>query len=229
MPKTTPAGEIWEIIREIARNRVKEQEARAEEREKMTKLRDEIAKERAKNEKKLWTIEEKAAKARKEADEARKETERQFKKTDKRIAELNELFTGQWGKLMEALVDGDLVALLQGQGIDVKGTRNSLKGDFEGERCEFDIVAVNGEEVVVVEVKTTLQVRDVNRFVSRSLKYFTKICQEYEGQTIYGAVAFLKGHESVVSHAVKQGLFVIRATGSSASIVNSKGFMPKKF
>ena len=35
------------------------------------------------------------------------------------MRELNEMFTGHWGKLMEALVDGDLIGLLGGRDIDV--------------------------------------------------------------------------------------------------------------
>ena len=35
------------------------------------------------------------------------------KETDRRLRKLNELFSGQWGKLMEALVEGDLSTLLK--------------------------------------------------------------------------------------------------------------------
>ena len=37
---------------------------------------------------------------------------------------LGELFNGQWGKLMESLVEGDLVGLLQQRGIAVHHTVN---------------------------------------------------------------------------------------------------------
>ena len=44
------------------------------------------------------------------------DADRRMQVTDRRIRSLDELFNGQWGKLMEALVDGDLIELLNGRG-----------------------------------------------------------------------------------------------------------------
>lgn len=86
---------------------------------------------------------------------------------------------------------------------------------------EFDIVAVNGAEVVAVEVKTTLKARQVERFVAR-MQEFTDLMPRYRGSTVYGAVACLKADEASDSYAERQGLYVIRATGSSAGITNER-------
>ena len=51
----------------------------------------------------------------------------------------------------------------------------------------------------------------------------------YAEHTVYGAVAYLKADESSDTYAERQGLFVIRATGSSASITNREGFRPRSF
>lgn len=40
------------------------------------------------------------------------EMDRRFKETGKKIKALEELFVGQWGKLVESLVEGGLVRLL---------------------------------------------------------------------------------------------------------------------
>ena len=42
--------------------------------------------------------------------------------TDRKIKELNTLFTSQWGKLIESLVAGDLINLLNQSDIAVNGT-----------------------------------------------------------------------------------------------------------
>lgn len=42
-----------------------------------------------------------------------KETDRKFQETDKKMRALQNLFEGQWGKLMESLVEGDLARLLR--------------------------------------------------------------------------------------------------------------------
>ena len=160
----------------------------------------------------------------KQTDEQMKKTDLQMKKIHKRIKELNELFTGQWGKLMESLVEGDLIKLLKKKGIDVEVTVQNIKS----KKWQLDIVAINGEEVVVVEVKTTLSLKDVDIFIGK-LKEFKMVLPKYADKKILGAVAYLKANEGSERNAEKKGLYVIRATGSSSSIINESGFKPRVF
>ena len=88
---------------------------------------------------------------------------------------------GQWGKLIESLVEGDLTGLLQRRGIAVQHTVTNPRQNYGERRWEFDIVAINGEEVAVVEVKTTLRVPDIDRFVGR-LNEFPELMPEYAGR-----------------------------------------------
>ena len=157
-----------------------------------------------------------------------RETDRQMKETDRRLKELNKLFTGQWGKLMESLVEGELVNLLKEKGIEVGHTATNLKDNTGERRWEVDILAVNGDEVVAVEVKTTLNVEYVDRFVD-FLKDFKTLLREHRDKKVYGAVAYLRADQSSDIYAEKQGLYVIRATGNSAKIINGKGFRARKF
>ena len=156
------------------------------------------------------------------------EYQKNMKESQKGLKKLRDLFETQWGKLMESLVEGELIKLLNEKGIKVDYTSSRLQGEYKGQSWEFDIIAVNGKEVALVEVKTTLKVKDTEYFISK-LKSFTKWRPEYKGKTIYGAVAYLRSDEHSTKHAEKQGLFVIRATGSSANIINKKGFKPKAF
>ncbi|MDX1907341.1 MAG: hypothetical protein SF053_09935, partial [Bacteroidia bacterium] len=103
----------------------------------------------------------------KETDAKFKETDAKFKETDKRIKEAFELFEGQWGKLIESLVEGDLVNLLRGRGIDIHRTTQRVHGNYQGTNYEFDIIAHDGDAIVVVEVKTTLRVQHVKQFVKK--------------------------------------------------------------
>lgn len=43
-------------------------------------------------------------------------TDRQMKETDRKIKELSQLFTGQWGKLVEALMQPGCVRLFRERG-----------------------------------------------------------------------------------------------------------------
>ena len=168
------------------------------------------------------------AEIREDSRRRQEETDRQMKETDRRLKRAEDLFTTQWGKLMESLVRGDLVALLNGRGIEVETTIQRLQSRRNGEHYEIDILAVNGREVVVVEVKTTLRSEGVTEFLSK-LSVFLDWCPHFRGKRIFGAVAYLDGADSVTKYAERRGLFVIRATGGSASIVNAPDFRPHAF
>ena len=200
-PPATPQ-EVWSILRQLSESQ-QETDRRMQETDQLLKRHAREAERRAQ-----------------EADQRAKEADRRFRGLD-------ELFNGQWGKLMEALVEGDLIELLTERGIEVEHTLTNVR--HRGERSwEFDIIAVNGTEEVVVEVKTTLKVRQVDHFVGR-MQEFTDLMPRYRGSTVYGAVAYLKADESSDRHAERQGLYVIRATGSSASITNPRDFRPRAF
>ncbi len=174
----------------------------------------------------IWQLFQETDKQFKETDKQFKETDKKFQETDKRMKELQNLFTSQWGKLIESLVEGDLIRLLKERNIDVQRTIQRIDGCYHGENFEFDIIAVNGEDVVIVEVKTTLRPDDIKEFTSKLVQ--AKVwMQEYKDRRIYGAVAFLKADCASDKMAARQGLFVIKATGSSASITNSNDFVPK--
>ena len=187
----------------------------------------------------IWEILREVAATQQETDRRMQETDRRFQETDRllrrqardadrRMDKLDELFNGQWGKLMESLVEGDLVTLLQQRGITVQHTVSNPRQNYGERRWEFDILAVNGDEVVVVEVKTTLRVPDLDRFIDR-LEEFPDLMAEYADRRIYGAVAYLKAYQESDVRAERLGLFVIRATGSSASITNGQQFTPRTF
>ncbi len=93
---------------------------------------------------------------------------------------------------------------------------------------EFDILAVNGDEVIVVEVKTTLRIDDTKYFLKK-LAIFKEIFPEYSSKQVYGAVGYLRYDVHATIYSEKQGLFVIKATGDSASITNKNDFKPKTF
>ncbi len=152
----------------------------------------------------------------------------QIEKTSKEISRVEGQLFSLWGKLVESLVEGDLIRLFQERGISVYHTIQRLKGFSGDTNYEFDIIAQNGDEMVVVEVKTTLRSSDVKEFAHKMEK-FREWLPRYAENTIYGAMAYIHADSNVVRQAEKNGFFVIRATGDSASILNQDGFEPKKF
>ena len=236
-PQRKPATpeEVWEILREVSENQketdrqmketdrmIKENQKETDRQMKETDLKFQETAEQMKETDRI--IKESAE----ETDQKFKETAEQMKGTDRRLKALDKLYNGQWGKLMESLVEGDLVKMLKERGIDVRQTSRNLKNEGGERNWEFDLLAVNGDEVVVVEVKTMLKVKDVDHFLNK-LGDFKELVSYHKDKKVYGAVAYLKADQSSNIYAEKQGLFVIRATGSSAKIVNDEGFKAKKF
>ena len=67
-----------------------------------------------------------------ETDKKFKETDKllteKFQDTDKKLNKLEQLFTSQWGKLVESLVEGDVLKILNERGIEVKDTLRRRTG-----------------------------------------------------------------------------------------------------
>ena len=160
--------------------------------------------------------------------EFRAELKANFRESRRRINKLDELFNSQWGKLVEALVDGRVVNILNKIGIKVEQTTQRSEGFYEGKKQEIDILAINGDEIVAIEVKTTLRPEDIKVFEGK-LKVLKLWMRQYAGEKIYGAVAYIRADAGSAELAAKRGLFVIKAVGASAYLTNAEGFKPRTF
>ncbi len=250
------AAEVWATLREVAerdrkwerrqdrldREIVAERRARAEAMEAERRARAEewarteealraLSHESRKTEASLRRLSEESRKTedaiRRLSEESRK-TQESLRKTDKQIRKTDRTFNDQWGKLMESLVEGDLVKLLQRRGVNVTQVyaRRHRLGDAR--QREVDILAWNGTDVVAVEVKSTLLVKHVRRFEETMWEVPTLL--PLKGVLrYYGAVAYLRAEQKSEIYARHRGFFVIRATGSSASITNEDDFRPRDF
>ena len=176
---------------------------------------------------------EKAQAETKELKASQREAARQIMETDRQIQKVGGRFNQRWGALVESLVEGKLVRIFQERGIDItqthtRSTAEWRQADGHIERREFDIIVANGTEAVVVEVKTTLTLQDVKEFLE-TIQDFKKYFTRFKSETVYGAVAYLSSESKAHIFAEREGLFVIRATGDSASLINQKSFKPKAF
>ena len=184
----------------------------------------------------------------KETDKRFKETDKRFKETDEKIRRLSEdterkikelseeikkvmgLFTSQWGRLVEALVEPGSLQLFKERGIKVNKTSKRIKlEDEEGNIVmEIDILLENEEVAVVTEVKTQVKVEDVKEFLEK-LKKFKKYFPRYKEMRVYGAIAGIEFEEGSDRYAYKQGLFVLKFKEGIIKIANDKKFKPKEW
>ena len=199
---TTTKAEVWDLIKETQKRIRETREGIRETRESIKELRE----------------------SQKQTDEQIKQTNEQMKRTDMRIDKVIGDSGNRWGKLGENLVKGSLAQRLNEKGIKVERVITNAKSGFS----EFDIIAINGKEIVVVEVKATLDPLDVEKF-KKDMEQFTRLWPEFKERTIYGAIAFLiKANRKANDLAQKEGFFVIEATGD-VIIKNKENFKPKVF
>ncbi len=170
-------------------------------------------------------------KFRAEEEKRRKAAEKRSKEADRQMAQLRELFTGQWGKLMESLVHAGLPGIFQAAGIAV--TRVAQNEElFHGERkiAEVDLLLRNGDEDVAVEVKTTCRPEHIDEHVRRLGKLHEWIPEYAEGRKkLYGAVAALKYTAEADTYAQKKGMYVLKGKGGIFAISNERDFRPVSY
>lgn len=156
-------------------------------------------------------------------------TDRQLAKTERLVAQTNKQvggLTSRWAEFVENLIKPAAARIFREQGIDVHYTAMRVKGDDDRGSMEIDILVENTNEVVAIEVKSHLEIRDVKRFL-QTLERFKEAFPKYQNYKLYGAVAGIKIDERSDLYATQEGLFLIEPAGDSVAITNSQNLSPK--
>jgi len=135
-----------------------------------------------------------------------KETNDQIKATDKKVHDL----TDKWELFVEGLVVPAAKRMFQER----------------GQSMEVDVLAAGSEYAVLIEVKSTLKVEDVNEHIER-LRRFKEFFPWYSAAIAIGAVAGIVISEDADKYAYKQGMYVIAQSGDCVTILNDEQFRPK--
>ena len=149
--------------------------------------------------------------------------------TDKRISNLSKeigSLGNKWGEFVENMVAPACVTMFAERGIPVHQISQRVKTKLDGGRSmEIDVLVVNNKAAVLVEVKSTLTVSDVQDHIE-DMKQFKEFFPQYEKYRVMGAVAGMIIGDGVDKFAKKQGLFVIVQSGETVTIDNDPGFVP---
>ena len=146
----------------------------------------------------------------------------QVAQTNKQVGGL----TSRWGEFVENLIKPAAARLFQEKGIEVHLTALRVTGQDDQGSIEIDILVENTTEVVAIEVKSHLEIRDVKKFL-QTLERFKKAFPKHKNDKLYGAVAGIKIDERVNEYAIQEGLFLIQPAGDSVIIANSHDFKPR--
>jgi len=163
----------------------------------------------------------------KELMERQEKTDRQIKALTKAISELN----GTWKKFSEKIVFDNIEDTLKTLGFKDFVLSRNLQRVHNSEHMEIDILAVGEDYVLVMEVKTTLRVEHVRKFIKKLKEKFLTFFPEFKGRyKVYGVVIGINFQEGVDEFAIKNGLLVLRYKDKGkVEVLNPKGFKPKDF
>ena len=163
-----------------------------------------------------------------ETDRQIKETDRQMKETDRKLKEVTTAIGrlgNRLGEFVEEMVRPAVVRLFQQRGIAVHQVYRGVYAERDGDAMEIDLLVVNNLDAVLVEVKSELKADDVKDHVSR-LDRFKKLCPQYAGFRVMGAVAAMVVPEDTARFAYRQGLFVLVQSSESMTVGNDDDFTP---
>ena len=152
------------------------------------------------------------------------ENQRVNRQLSKQLGELG----GKWGLFVENMVTPACENLFVSRGIPVHEVTQRTKRRRQGETLEIDVLVTNAGHVLVVEVKSTLGIEDIQDFVL-DLERFKAFFPEHSDRVVYGAVAGIAMDDGADRYAYRQGLFVLAQSGESVAILNGDGFQPKSW
>jgi hypothetical protein len=154
----------------------------------------------------------------KELFEAQKETDRKFQETerivDKVCGKLGNIDTNI-GYAAETYFHTALAKSLTFGNIRFDELIPNLKKERRGASCEFDLVMVNHEAVAIIEVKHRIHPSLPEEMATRKVVQFRTFFPEYKNYTLYVGVAGLSMDETVVEHARRFGVGVLKQDGDT--------------
>ena len=165
--------------------------------------------------------------AQQKTEAAQQRTEAAQQKTESSIRELNKNLGGigiTLGGITEDLFRRNVAGILEQRGIRL----DSLEHNLKMPDAEFDLVGFNGSQVILIEVKSRLQVQDIDTLIFKQIPTFRRYFNDYKDHKLIGGLASLAIDEKLEKQVEKAGLFLFTQTKEGgASIANGPGFHPK--
>jgi hypothetical protein len=200
---STPAEEIWAILREVAQSQ-KETDRKFQETDRKFQ----------------------------EMERGFKETKLLFQESDRKLTAALDKVSKDIGKLgnrlgdfVEEAVRPSAVRLFRERGIEVHEVHGNVKAKRNGDDIEIDLLVVNDTDVVAVECKSNLDQDDVDWFL-KQLGKLKKLLPTYADKRVMGAVAAMVIPDNVGLYAYRKGLYVIGQNGDHLEIRNDGKFKP---
>ena len=134
--------------------------------------------------------------------------------TNKAIKDMKNVFTTQWGRLVEALSRPAALALFKKEGIEIDRVFedvHKIKKDGQ-DVMEIDVALCDTSTVVIVEVKSHCDSRDIKHFLCQ-MEHCKEWYPDFADKGLRVAVAAISYAPGAEEYAQKQGVYVLKLTG----------------
>jgi len=149
-------------------------------------------------------------------------------KRDKIMSKFEDIWFVQW-EFAEDSIRRSIKEDLAVFGIDIYKIESNMEWHKDGLEWEYDLVAINDKEIVVVEVKNKMNRQYLKRFVNIQLPRFKMFFPEYQNFTLYGGIGALIFDEKLEKEAEELWLFTFTQNGKNIRLNNKKSFRPKVY
>ena len=148
-------------------------------------------------------------------------TGKQMKQTDKKVGEL----TNRFGNMVEHMVVPNLLSKFKALGFVFEAASRDFKVQDQKNDLFFEVDALlqNGGKVMIVEIKATPSLKDIEDHVRRMEKMRRYADLRGDSRKYLGAVAGVVVSDSVKNKALANGFFVVVPSGDTFDIIKPEG------
>jgi len=164
------------------------------------------------------------------------EFDRRMEKTDEQIKRTNQDvggLTSSVGALVSSMVSGSIIEKFEALGYDDLDRcceKQKFRNKKLGIKGEIDLFLENGDVAILIEVKTSLDTKDVRKHIERLEKFRCYSDARGDKRRFIGAVAGASIEGDAMEFAHENGLYVIVQSGDAVEIVTPpEGFVAKKW
>ncbi len=87
---------------------------------------------------------------------------------------------------------------------------------------EYDVILVNGDQLLLVEVKARADINDMSKLIKRKIPNFRLLFPSYNDYKVLGAMASLTTSDELIEKAKELGIFFLTQQGEHVVLVNDK-------
>lgn len=167
-----------------------------------------------------------------DTDKKFQDTDKKMQDTDRQIKELKKMIFGigeNQGHATEDFFYNGFDATRNVSGIKYDYVERNRKRHTGNKQGEYDILLINGNTLLVVEVKFKLHPEDVIKFATVKLKLFRELFPEYANYTVYAGVAGMSIPDASLAAAREYGLMVFTQSGQEIKCLSENNASLTKF